>query len=222
MTVFTAAFSAVAISAAQDLFDVFGGHIEGNGSIDFAKALYSKLKLTGHDLRLERALKETTKFESNLAGVVTLDGSTSVTLRKFPTDLDGSGHISIKDGQLWSDSLYRGLMEEAGQTDTGKDSGSTEFSLRPDRVEFKKLLVVGGTTAAHGEGELLFNNRINFRVNAGVIERIEESLGSIGDVLELMTDRVVKYQVTGTWARPEFNIRPLGLGADAEKVDPPN
>lgn len=200
--------------------DVFGGHVEGNASIDFSKQMYSEWTLVGEELRLERALNETAEIETNLTGKVTLDGSASVTLHTFPADLDGSGHVSVKDGHLWGALVYKHLMKVAGKTVTATDFGSMDFSLHPDHVELTRVRLVGGTTAAHGRGEMFFDNRINFRFNSGPIERAEKSMPIVGSVLKFATDRIVAYQVTGTWAEPKFNVRPFRIGADPEKADP--
>ena len=55
------------------------------------------------------------------------------------------------------------------------------------------------------------------RFNAGPLEKAQESIPLVGDVLGLLTDRIVTYHVTGTWSKPKFDVRPLGLGANAEK-----
>ncbi len=199
---------------------VFGGHVEGNASIDFSKQLFTELTLTGDELRLERALKETAEIETNLAGEVTLVGSASATLDTFPADLDGSGHIIMKDGHLWGALVYKQMMKAAGKTVTGTDSGSMDFSLHPDRVELTKVRLVGSTTAAHGEGEMFFDQRINFRFNSGPIERVEKSMPIVGSMIKLATDRVMAYQITGTWSEPKFNVRPFRIGANPEKAAP--
>ncbi len=200
---------------------VFGGHAQGQISIDFAQNALCEVAVSGADLRLERGLRETSDTDANFTGAATIKGSATASLELFPTDLSGAGTVAIENGRLWGDSLFRGLMEEAGQDDAGTDYGSLKFELEPDRAKFRKVRVVGGSTAAHGEGELHFDKRINFRFNTGPLERVEEALGVVGRALELVTDRVVTYYVTGTWAEPKFSVQPLGIGADPEDDQSP-
>ena len=200
--------------------DVFGGHIEAVASIDFAEQWASELSLTGHELLLERALKETADIDSHMAGSVTLDGSASAPLQLFPESLDGSGQVTMKDGRLWGTPIYRGLMNRVGLTSTTKDSGSLDFALQPDRVELTKVRLLGDSEAVRGDGELFFDNRINFRFNAGRLEHVMDSMGIFGSVFQLATDRVVAYQVSGTWSDPIFSVRPFRLGTVPVSSDP--
>ena len=44
--------------------------------------------------------------------------------------------------------------------------------------------------------------------------------GVIGDLLGMITDRLVTYQVTGTWDDPEFNGRLLSIGTRKRRERP--
>lgn len=199
--------------------DVFDGRIDASAALDLEPALPARAQLTGHDLLLERALRETADVSTKLAGRITLEGSASAPLRGLPDGLAGSGQVTLGDGRLVGDPLFEGLMERAGRKSGGSDEGSTKFALHGDRVALTDIRLLSGSTAARGEGELLFDGRLNLRFNAGPLERAQASLGVLGDIMALVTDRIVTYQVTGTWAKPTFDVRPLGIGANAEPLE---
>ena len=86
--------------------------------------------------------------------------------------------------------------------------------LDPECLAFRPFEVVGGPNLARGEGELYFDSRIDFRFNAGPMERLQGVLGPLGAALGDVTYKLVKYQVTGTLDEPTAAVKPLGIGAE--------
>ena len=59
---------------------------------------------------------------------------------------------------------------------------------------------------------MFFDSRVDFRFNAGPLEKLQSALGPLGDLMGAVTDQLMKYHVTGTLSEPEFSVKPLGLG----------
>ena len=49
------------------------------------------------------------------------------------------------------------------------------------------------------------------KINAGVVEKVEDLLGKLGDVLGALTDRLLPFEISGTWSKPIVTPEPLGL-----------
>ena len=43
------------------------------------------------------------------------------------------------------------------------------------------------------------------------MERLQESIGALGRALGSLTDRIVRYQVTGAIGDPSVRVRPFGI-----------
>ena len=103
--------------------------------------------------------------------------------------------------------------EDGARLCADRERGAKErLVLDPECLAFRAFEVVGGANLARGEGELYFDSRINFRFNAGPLERVQGVLGPIGEVLGGVTDALMKYHVTGTLAEPKTAVKPLGIG----------
>jgi hypothetical protein len=194
--------------------DMWGGRVTGGWRIGLEEGTGARLELSGRDLRLEQALATTIDGESKFAGRTSIAG-TLVT----GDELHGRGRLKIVEGALMNDPVFGGLMRQAGGKDVegprGRDRGSTAFEVLVDRINFTNTELVAGTTAARGQGTVTYDGRLNFRFNAGPLERVQSALGPAGQVVGLLTDRIVTYQVTGTTRAPKFDVRPLGVGTSA-------
>ena len=73
----------------------------------------------------------------------------------------------------------------------------------------KKL--VTALMAVRGGGVIGFDDSLNLILNGGPLERLQESLGMVGRAFGHVTDRIVRYHVTGTTEHPVVRIRPFGL-----------
>jgi hypothetical protein len=51
-------------------------------------------------------------------------------------------------------------------------------------------------------------------LNVGPFVRAEASLGRVGDLLGKITDKLVKYEITGQGGESSFAVKPFGIGAD--------
>lgn len=196
---------------------IFGGTLGGSASVGLTGDNDAQVKLNGKGLRIEQAVRETSSFESGVVGAVSLDATITVPLATLPAGLDGSGHIAIDEGRLMKDPVFGGVMTEGGEHPPNlHDRGKADFRLHPDHVAFRGVRFVAGLVGARGEGEMNYDGGIDLRFNVGPIERVENETGPLGELAGLLTDRVVTYELEGTWAAPRFEVHPLGIGAGRE------
>ncbi len=154
-----------------------------------------------------------------LAGIVSSSGSAGATLDDLPDSISGSGELQVRDGRLVNLPLQRELAAALGVLDLItrrepklNDRGDVAFRLTGEGVEVTKATVQTSVLAARGDGMIYYDRRLDLLVNAGPLEKIQEKTGPIGDILGMITDKLVKYDVEGTIGKPKVSVRPLGIG----------
>jgi hypothetical protein len=165
----------------------------------------------GRNIRLEQALKYQEGVEPRLRG----DGSFQVHVAGSFEDIDasfgGRGDVAIRDAHLTLVDLFRGVLGIRGMRGD-KDHGTANFELTPDRVRWSDVKVGGNAVGIEGDGDLFYDGRLDLVFNVGPLKGREGVLGAFGDAVGIVTDRLVKYGVTGTVDEPKVAVRPLGVG----------
>ena len=203
---------------------LLGGGATFSGQILLNDAYDATLDYSFNNVELRRAVRETAGEETSLAGLLNLTGSASASFTSFLDTLTTQGDLRVENGRLVRVPVVNALIGEAnGDPDeTGSDTLTSTCSITPDSPRILKLRdidLVSGAIGARGEGEIRFDGRINYRLNAGPLERVQGLLGPVGDILGAVTDQFVKYHVTGTLDEPVVSVRPLGIGADELSSD---
>lgn len=129
--------------------------------------------------------------------------------------LEGNSVVTLVDGDILNVPIIDGLREAVLGVEavpSGNDQGSMLVVFSPDRLELDDVSLEGEDLGVRGNGEIYYDGSLNLRFNAGPLEKIQMGTGAIGDILGMITDRLVTYQVTGTWEDPEFNGRLLNIG----------
>lgn len=151
-----------------------------------------------------------------LAGLLSGLGEIRAELESPLATLSGSGEVNIEEGRLlmlpgltqMSDLLGRGR----GDRDRASNHrGHALFTLGPTGITVTRSEVVTNTIAARGTGLIGYDRSLNLIVNAGPIEMLQRKLGPLGTLLGQLTDRLVKYAVTGTIDEPKVRVIPLGF-----------
>lgn len=200
-------------------FDVagLGGSLRLNGRLEPAREWAMDLDVDAQGLRIEESLRPVADGPPKYAGRVDVAGRVAGALTNLPGTVDGTGRLQITEGRLINDPIFGGLVRavSGGIIDAGgNDRAEADLELVPGALRFREIRLASGTIAARGDGELRFDGQVDFRFNAGQLERAQNLLGPLGDLMGKLTDKLVKYQVTGPVTNPTFTVRPLGFGTD--------
>jgi len=196
---------------------LLGGTAALSGSVAMNETFDAALEYSFDNIELRRAVRETAGGETSLAGLTDLQGSASASFASLLDTLTTRGDLHVERGRLVRVPVISALIGKAkgDPNKTGSDTLTSTYSITSDSPRILKLRdidLVSGAIAARGEGEIAFDGRINYRLNAGPLERVQGLLGPVGDILGAVTDQFVKYEVSGTLKEPVVSVRPLGIG----------
>jgi hypothetical protein len=60
-----------------------------------------------------------------------------------------------------------------------------------------------------GHGDVSFDSRLDLAVDGGPVQKVENELGAVGDVLGEITETLLRARVTGTLGEPKVGIEVL-------------
>jgi hypothetical protein len=193
-----------------------GGTVQVVGDIDTADDWRTDLQVAMDGVRIEEALrKPAAADQTRLAGRVDFDARFSARLPALTHTIAGDGAVDITEGRLVNLPLINGLVRAVEGTKpgaTGNDRMEAQLEIVPGEVRMRDIRLVSATVAARGHGEIFFDRRVDFRFNAGPLERLQHTLGGLGELFGKITDQLVTYQVSGDLSDPTFKVKPLGLG----------
>lgn len=208
--------------------DALGGLAKVEGSVDLKEELRPLRALWAIEgMRLREILRgrapegETPRF----AGVVVSYGRATLDARGF-SSLRGSGHVDITEGWFggvkFVGRVLRLIDREYGTAEAKLTSEvRAEYLLRGAAVDLTSIDLRGPVMAARGDGVVWFDGRVDFVVNAGPLERVQDMLGEVGRIFGIVTDQLLKYRVTGTLDEPQLRVLPLGVGARVDRSELP-
>ena len=125
-----------------------------------------------------------------------------------------TGTLTIANGRLIGIPAVRALEDELNAPEPptgGSDRGEIDFTVTSDRVTISKSLLQSKLIAVHATGDIQYDGRLDVTANAGVIGKVESLLDELGDILALVSDRLLPYQISGSWSKPIVTPHPLGL-----------
>ena len=176
-----------------------------------AFSIVAGLQLKGLNLQ---TLTRKRKPSNQLIGSLTLDTEAVGVVTRWPKTLAGDGQLQIQNARLTNLALVNGLsnaMKVVTQRPQHHDRVNALFNLTPTGVELSHLNLITGLLAVRGVGVVGFDESLNLILNGGPLERLQESLGMLGHALGRVTDRIVRYQVTGSTENPIIHVRPFGF-----------
>jgi hypothetical protein len=194
-----------------------GGTLQITGLLEPARSWAMDLNVDAQGLRIEESLRPASDGPPKYAGRVDLGGQVTGELTNLPHTVGGAGRLNITEGRLINDPIFGGLVRtvSGGTVDAaGNDRAESDLELVPGELRFRGIRMASGTIAARGDGELRFDGEVDFRFNAGQLERAQSLLGPLGEIMGKLTDKLVKYHVTGPVTEPTFTVKPLGFGAN--------
>lgn len=151
-------------------------------------------------------------------GILRAQGKVRSNALTLLESLKGSGSLNVERGRLIDlpviSDLGKAISSPFGnETDAGTDEALVEYRFMPDHLAITKLELASKTIAARGDGKVYYDTRLSLALNAGPMEKVQNQLGKLGDLLGQITDTLVKYYVGGTISEPTVSIKPLGIGA---------
>jgi hypothetical protein len=170
-------------------------------------------------------LTSTWSSDERLRGELNLDVEMNGVVTRLPQTLAGTGICSVTKGRLANIPVISALgrlMNVVLLRSADNDQLEIDLELRPDGVVMPRISVVAGLMAVRGRGIVRFNDTIDLVLNGGPMERLQESIGAIGRALGSLTDRIVRYQVTGQIGDPSVRVRPLGINVGDPTAPPPD
>jgi hypothetical protein len=192
-----------------------GGTMTGEGRIALDGDARVSWDLQGMDLR-EMLASRPADQPPKMAGKVTSTGSVRAPMSDPMAGLSGAGQIDVREGRLVNVPILSDLvsvMQVTGLTgNTLRDSFSSPFTITPAGVRLENFDFRTPAVAARGSGTMGFDGTLDFSVNGGPVESIQNRLGPIGGILGKITDQFVTYRVRGTTAEPKVSVQPLGIG----------
>jgi hypothetical protein len=172
----------------------------------------------GQGLRLEQALKHEEGIEPKHRGEGAFHVEVGGSLEDLAGTFGGSGDLSVAEGHLAIVNLFGDLLSIAGER-RDRDRLSADFELMPDRVRWSDAKVSSDVLGIAGGGVLFYDGRLDLMLSVGPLQGREGVLGVVGETVGIVTDRLVRYQVTGTLEDPKVGVRPLDLGPAREEKE---
>lgn len=178
--------------------------------------LEANYEATGINLRQTLA---TTRSDAppRYDGIVNLSGRLESRVHTLLESIQGGGRLTLERGRIVNlpvvSDLAKAVSAPFSKEKSGRDEALVDYQFRPDHLAISKLEFKSDIVAARGDGKVYYDRRLALAVNAGPMEKIQGHLGAIGDLLGKVTDKLVKYYVSGTVSEPKVSVKPLGIGA---------
>ena len=196
-----------------------GGHAGVLGSIELEAPFAASLHFEGEGLQIGELLrneerpKGTPAFEGLLTATVTLQGP----LAEIDRRAGGKGRASLRKARLGRipvlskiDEALDAIAEAAMKREhVGHDSLSLELSLDGDRARIENLRLNSRWYGLRGHGDVGFDSQLALMVQGGPIQRLENELGAMGEVLGEITATLLRAKVEGTLSEPQIGIEVL-------------
>ena len=149
-----------------------------------------------------------------LLGSLDLDVEASGIVTRWPETLRGDGELTVRDGRLASIPVISAIgrtMDTLLLQGRHNDRMDIEFTLEPDGIYLERANLIAGIMAFRARGSIGFDDQLYLILNGGPLERLQDSMGAFGRLFGNLTDRLIRYEVSGPVGSPSVRVRPLGL-----------
>lgn len=184
-------------------------------AIDSAASLHAFGTLEIRDIRLESIHRIDATAPEKIAGLLDTAMEFDLNLGRPLVTLGGGGEVAIEKGRFTGGPLVKALanvMRILTLSPSQSDEFKATFLIRDERIDMSSFTLLAGPIGARGRGTIgLVTRALDIRMNAGPLEGLQATLGTVGDLTSLVTDRLAKYVVRGTISEPNVTVAPLGL-----------
>lgn len=152
--------------------------------------------------------------KDQLLGILNLDMEAAGIVTNWPKTLQGDGELTVRDGRLGTIPVVSAIgrtMDSMINRGLNNDRLDIDFSLKPDGIYLETINMTAGMMAFRARGTIGFDDSIYLILNGGPLERMQNSMGMVGRLFGNLTDRLVRYEVSGPLGSPSVTVRPLGL-----------
>jgi hypothetical protein len=162
------------------------------------------------DVDLAEWRRDPANSQYSVRGLVSSTGTVQGTLSRLPASLSGSGELHLREGRLMGLPIISALIDvmkipvPAALASTDKADATFKFTSPGVRIE--RIDIITGLLAARGDGIIKYDGTLDMRVNAGPVERLQSLLGKAGDLLGMVTDKLVGYKVEGRIGNPTVRL----------------
>ena len=198
---------------------LLGGQGAGRATVGLDAGHPIDMSWKVEDIRIEETLRLMKQDQPQYAGRVRSEGGLRGQLTSLPDSLSGEGSLDIDQARLVNLPVVKNLLALAAKAKStiGMDAGANDtahadFTLKPDHVDVTEAEAITALVAFRGKGRIGYDGRLDLEVNGGMLEKFQDRLGRVGDLLKKMSDKVVTYQVRGTLSDPKVSVKPLMLG----------
>lgn len=199
--------------------DLLSGSASAKATANLYEIMSVNLTYSAAQINLRQTLATTSRdAPPKYDGILSAAGQVRTSALSPLESISGSGDLTVEQGRLVNlpiiSDLTRAISSPfGGDSDSGSDAAQVDYDFKPDRLEISEFELVSPLIVARGDGRIYYDQRLSLAVNAGPMEKVQRGLGKIGAVLGGITDRLVKYYVSGTIEDPSISVKPLGIGA---------
>lgn len=216
----------------EDLaIDALGGHVGLGSTLELDSPRTGALRFEGADLRIGDLLRGAGDPAGRPAfsGLLDFSGTLRGPFAEIGRRARGSGRLSLRKARLARLPVLSTIDEALDRTaeavmkreHRGHDVLSLGFSFDGDHAHIEKLRMNSRWYGLRGHGDLYFDSRLDLALDGGPVQRVENELGALGDVMGEITETLLRARITGTLAQPRVGIevlraplRPHGAGGE--------
>jgi len=198
---------------------LLGGQGSGRATVRLHASYPIDMSWKVQDIRIEETLRLMQQDQPQYAGRVRSEGGLRGQLTNLPASLSGEGSLDVDQARLMNLPVVKNLLamvakakNTIGMDARANDTAHADFTLKADHLDVTEAEAITALVAFRGKGRIGYDGQLDLEVNGGMLEKFQDRLGKVGELLKKMSDRVVTYQVRGTLSDPKVGVKTLKLG----------
>jgi hypothetical protein len=200
------------------------GELSGSGMVQLASPRSFDVAWNVADIELKETLRAAGEQVPGNAlklpkysGKLSTQGNAQGELATLPESISGEGQLTVREARLMNVPIIGNIVELLEAARMGKvvkatDSADVEFNLTGEGIQIVKGKVVTAFALMRGSGLIGYDTSLDLLVSAGAFEKLKDDLGRVGEMLNAVSDRVIKYTVKGTINEPKLGVSAFGSG----------
>lgn len=196
--------------------NTLGGSMTGEGRVELAGDAVFAWQVSNMELR-ELLASRPADQPPKMAGIMNSSGNARAPLADPMAGISGAGNIAVTQGRLVNVPVLSDLVKVVQVTglvpgNVFNDSFTSPMTISPAGVRLDNFDFRTPAIAVRGSGTMAFDGGLDFSVNGGPVESLQNKLGKFGAILGKVTDQLVTYRVRGDVSKPAISVQALGIG----------